>query len=371
MTYLQIVPLIVLFSLSLAGCRPAASGDNQAIVYPGRQWTSASPQSQGLDPEKLQAAVEHVRSVTGEVGVSRMVIVRNGYVVWQGEQAEKVDIVYSCTKSFTSTCLGLLWDDGIVSPDDLAADYLPMMKEHYPTVKLWHLSALVSGYNPGQTSLDPTEPAFAPGTALEYNRQGDVLSAALTRAGGRSLESLFRQRITNKIGIADDSFGWGTTGMDGDTPINGGAGNPPTAVRINALAMARFGWLLCNMGQWNGRQLISRRYIQHACRPLVPVDMPPHDPKAWYVELIGNYGMGWWTNGPLPNGQPRWPHAPAAMFAAQGNRNNVCFIIPEWQMVVVRLGGDKNIPMHQYDGMFRLLAEAMEEPPAAASASTN
>ena len=50
-----------------------------------------------------------------------------------------------------------------------------------------------------------------------------------------------------------------------------------------------------------------------------------------------DYGFNWWTNG----GKKReWPDAPPKTYAARGHKNNQCFIIPEWNMVIVRLGTD-------------------------------
>jgi len=41
-------------------------------------------------------------------------------------------------------------------------------------------------------------------------------------------------------------------------------------------------------------------------------------------------------------GKRKWPVAPAGTYAASGYNNNDMFIIPEWNMVIVRLGLDQN-----------------------------
>jgi len=56
----------------------------------------------------------------------------------------------------------------------------------------------------------------------------------------------------------------------------------------------------------------------------------------------GVYGLNWWVNGTGADGQRKWPGAPPSTFAASGyNNNNDVFVIPEWNMVVVRLGLDE------------------------------
>ena len=53
-------------------------------------------------------------------------------------------------------------------------------------------------------------------------------------------------------------------------------------------------------------------------------------------------GFNWWVKGIYPKGERKWPDAPKSTFAAWGHSNNNLFIIPEWDMVVVRLGLDQS-----------------------------
>ena len=55
----------------------------------------------------------------------------------------------------------------------------------------------------------------------------------------------------------------------------------------------------------------------------------------------GVYGFNWWLNGIKANGRRKWPGAPVGTYAASGYNNNDMFIIPEWNMVIVRLGLDQ------------------------------
>ncbi|RMD74370.1 MAG: hypothetical protein D6820_16830 [Lentisphaerae bacterium] len=55
-----------------------------------------------------------------------------------------------------------------------------------------------------------------------------------------------------------------------------------------------------------------------------------------------------------------WPHAPEGTFAAQGNKNNICLIIPAWKTVIVRLGQDKIINTDLYDGVFAILSPYLD-----------
>ncbi|OHB80168.1 MAG: hypothetical protein A2Z25_02270 [Planctomycetes bacterium RBG_16_55_9] len=80
-----------------------------------------------------------------------------------------------------------------------------------------------------------------------------------------------------------------------------------------------------------------------ATRNQVPVATPGRSRKGW----SGAYGFYWYTNGVRADGKRRWPAAPAGAYAAQGGGGNTLFVIPEWNMVVVRLGlgvSDPSLP---------------------------
>jgi CubicO group peptidase (beta-lactamase class C family) len=333
------------------------------MMFPKENWTVATPESQGLASDAVEAAMAHVASVAVKVGVARTLVVRNGVIVWAGPDVDSMQAVHSCTKSFLSLCLGLLWDDGKCRPEDLACTYLPVLRAQYPGVTLAHLATFTSGYaHAGDNAFVPAEPMYAPGAAFHYSAQSDLLALLLTHVAREPLRDLFKRRIADPIGLADEAWQWNVLDTVDGVAVHGGSGFPASGVHITPRAFARIGWLLANNGVWDGKRLVSSNYIAAASRVQVPPTVPPHDAKAWYVELPGCYGLNWWVNGTTPAGERMWPHAPTDTFAAQGNRNNVCFVIPSWKMAIVRLGPDDIINMRAYDGMFARLAEAQRNP---------
>jgi dienelactone hydrolase len=83
----------------------AAEG-NDAPIFPKQGWEQATPDSQNVDPDKLQAAVDYLQEHAGSNGVKRLVIVRNGRMIWRGGEAETCQRVWSISKAFTSTAHG-------------------------------------------------------------------------------------------------------------------------------------------------------------------------------------------------------------------------------------------------------------------------
>ena len=96
------------------------SGEPLPSAFPGADWESVAPETQGVAPAALNEALQLMAAACGPLGVRRAVVVRGGRIIWSGGDENIRAPVYSCTKSFLSACLGLLWDDGRCSPEDLA-----------------------------------------------------------------------------------------------------------------------------------------------------------------------------------------------------------------------------------------------------------
>ena len=70
-----------------------------------------------MDSASLKTAVAYMDATFGPVGAKQLVIVRNGYPMWEGPQADSRHAIHSCTKVFTSTCLGLALDDALTQEE--------------------------------------------------------------------------------------------------------------------------------------------------------------------------------------------------------------------------------------------------------------
>jgi CubicO group peptidase (beta-lactamase class C family) len=104
--------------------------------------------------------------------------------------------------------------------------------------------------------------------------------------------------------------------------------------------MARFGHLMLNRGNWNGKQLVSAGWVKQATSVQVPAHLANAHPKG-EIEGSGQYGYNWWVNGVDRQGKRKWPDAPTSTFAALGHNNNRMWVIPDWEIVIVRLGLDE------------------------------
>jgi CubicO group peptidase (beta-lactamase class C family) len=314
--------------------------------------------------------VDYLEQHSGSDGVKRLVIIRNGRMIWRGPEADRQQRVWSVTKAFTSTAHGLLIEDGKCTLDTLAKDINPQLAEHYPEVTLRHLATMTSGIDGAggaydfdeqgrgdQNALvDPLPPFFPPGTKYMYWDEATMhYGHVLTRIAGRSLHDYLRERILDPIGIK--RIGW-------ELDTNKKALNWTGGIEISAEDLARFGHLFLNQGDWNGRQLISASWVREATAVQVPATIPPGLPSS-NRQGSGVYGYHWWPNGVTPEGKRRWPDAPLGTYARSGYNNNDLFVIPAWNMVIVRLGLDQRedeITTAEYNVFLRKVGAAILDP---------
>ena len=115
---------------------------------------------------------------------------------------------------------------------------------------------------------------------------------------------------------------------------NNGSEKAYCCFNSNALDFARFGQLYLNNGKWNGVQLVPEWYVKESTVP-----------ANYLVDEQGNaitkYGYAWWTR----------QHKQHLVYYARGILGQYIFVVPDKNMVVVRLGhkrdksGDDDHPL--------------------------
>ena len=325
---------------------------NRAPTFPGTHWERAPPEAVGVDAKILRTALDTLLAYCGDDQDDELLLIRDGWVFFAGDRIDQSHNLYSCSKSFTSTALGLLIADGTATLDTRAADILPELADHYPTATLEHFATMTSGYsasgnsrwNEPSADWSPTPyvvdtPLFAPGSRYAYWDEAMMMNGkVLTSLHGDDLKTLLSERITDPIGLGDWDW-WAEDTLANGVPLRNGC----TGVRISARQLARVGHLFLNEGNWRGSQLLPAEWVRAATSVRVPVATPIAETDRAGVLGNGAYGYNWWVNDPT-NGAP-WsmPDSPPLAYMS-GFHHNVCFVIPEWRMVVVRTGEDGNPP---------------------------
>ncbi|HAV63815.1 MAG TPA: hypothetical protein DCY13_15800 [Verrucomicrobiales bacterium] len=306
-----------------------------AATYPGQAWTRISAQDAGLDEARLIQARDY--ALTG--GGSGFITRGGRLVLSWGDPAQRYDLK-STTKSFGSAALGLAVMDGKLRLDDKA-------RQHHPTlgtppdanaqsgwldeITIRHLASQTAGFEKpgGFTPL-----LFRPGTQWDYSDSGpNWLAECVTLAYGRDVDELMFERLFTPIGIRRSDLAWRKNAYRPD--LIGGVQRREfgSGISANVDAMARFGLLWLRGGEWKGRQLLRRGFIDQA-RTTVPgvPGLPVRNP-AEYGNAASHYGLLWWNNA-----DETIEGLPLDTYWSWGLYDSLIVVMPTLDIVVARAG---------------------------------
>ncbi|HYL60223.1 MAG TPA: serine hydrolase, partial [Candidatus Acidoferrales bacterium] len=353
--------LLALLAITLApalaradsGCgAPAAGPDN---------WPVATPESVGLSSAALCPVAKWLDD-NKQNNVHAVVVARHGKLVFEryftgadehlgrpaGEvkfNAETRHDERSVSKSVTGLVMGIAIDRGwIKSVDAPVLSFFPEYKNlatpDKNRITLRDLLTMSSGlewhefmvpYTSKEnseiamdTSPDPyrfalSQPiATMPGKIWNYNSGStELLGAVLHKATGKPLDELARTQLFEPLGIADVEW------------YKYAAGNPSAAagLRLRPRDLAKIGQLVLQRGIWNGKQIVSSKWIETSTSPQIGA-----------IEL-NFYGYQFWLGRSLVN---RREVLGASAVGLGGQR---VFIVPEFELVVVVNAGLYQSPL--------------------------
>ena len=276
-------------------------------------------------------------------GALSALVVKNGYIVGELGETDRVDMTFSVTKSFLSTVVGLIVQKGLIRDvTDPVRGYMPTPElfdgPHNSKITWEHLLRQTSDWQgtlwgkpdwadrpEGQSPADwPNRKLSEPGTRYKYNDvRVNVLALAALQVARRPLPEILRDEIMEPIGASST---WRWHGYENSwIDIDGrkvqsmtGGGHWGGGMFISAHDMARFGYLFLRNGRWKDRQLVTQKWIDMARSP-----GPAND----------GYGyMNWFLNSAA---KPAFPGAPKTSVTFQGNGSNIIYIDWENDLVVV------------------------------------
>ncbi len=288
------------------------------------------------------------------------IIVHKGYIVAEWGEPARVDMTFSVTKSFLSTVVGLAVDKGLIKNVlDTVAPYIPPIEVYKPNdggsaeigkqemlrpFSSLHNRTLTWDVLLRQTSdwegslwgkpewadrpdADPlkwmSRKRATPGTVYEYNDvRVNALALAATCVWRKPLPQVLKEGIMDPIGASSTWRWYGYRNswivLDGQAvqSVSGG-GHWGGGMFINAYDMARFGLLTLHKGNWNGKQLLSQKWIEQALTPTKP------QPTYGYMNFF------------LNTDKKYLPDAPATAFVHVGNGTNIIYVDAENDLVIV------------------------------------
>jgi len=339
----------------------------QPLYFPDTAWQTKTPQQLGMNKQQLDSAVAFALNNENKVerdlrianhkayarepgyaiigpmkerGGPAGLIIKNGFIVAQWGDINRVDMTFSATKSFLSTVAGLAVDDGLIkNVQDPVNKYVwddAFKADHNSKITWEHLLNQSSDWSgtlfglhdwadrpPGEGSMDDwkNRKLLQPGTSFEYNDvRVNLLAYSLLQVYRKPLPMVLKEKIMDPIGTSATWRWYGYEGsfvnMDGIMmqSVSGG-GHHGGGIFINTTDMARFGLLFLRNGKWKNKQLLSDKWIAEAHRPSVPNK---------------DYGYMWWINS-----SKKWTDVSSNIYFAAGFGGNYIVVDNEHDMVVV------------------------------------
>ncbi|HEV8541229.1 MAG TPA: serine hydrolase domain-containing protein [Verrucomicrobiae bacterium] len=234
----------------------------------------STPEEQGISSAAILDFVEAADQRAD--AMHSFMLVRHGKVVaegwWSPYNPESRHELYSLSKSFTSTAVGLAVSEGKLSLDDPVLKFFPGDAPENPSanlkaMRIRDLLRMATGHQ--------TEPALRgsnaspvwtktflahsvpnkPGTHFLYNTAGTYMQSAIVqKVTGMTVLDYLRPRLFEPLGIESPTWGTSPQGIS-----FGGYG-----LNIRTEDIARFGQLYLQKGQWNGQQLVPATWVREA-----------------------------------------------------------------------------------------------------------
>ena len=231
----------------------------------------ATPESQGVSSS---AIIGWINACERELdALHGFVIVRHGHVIAEGSWApydtlNRPHMLYSHSKSFTSTAIGFLVDDGKLDLDARVLSFFPDKAPPTPSANLCALRVRdLLTMNVGASYTDAERKdingdwvkAFLandiekePGTVFKYDSCATHMLAAIAeRVSGMKLMDFLKARLFDPLGMTSP---WSTVSPTGIAC--GGWG-----MNMTTRDLARFGQLYLDNGMWDGKRVISREWV--------------------------------------------------------------------------------------------------------------
>jgi CubicO group peptidase (beta-lactamase class C family) len=298
----------------------------------GTHLPRSTPADQSVDPAAVLAFVDAVDRDPA-IELHSLMLLRHGHVVaegwWAPHTPDRTRLLYSLSKSFTSTALAFALAEGLVGLDDTVLSHFPELDAEVTdprsrAMTIRHVASMASGHDRdlmdealaydaqepvrGLLMLPPTEP---PGTLFAYSQPCTyAVASIIQRAAGTTLSDYLRPRLLDPLGIGE--VGWMTWPPGREVGFSG--------LFARTEDVAKLGQLYLQRGRWGGAQLISEEYVELATSRQVSTARQ-QDKADWQQ----GYGFQFWMA----------RHG----YRGDGAFGQFCVVLPEHDVVLATTGG--------------------------------
>ncbi len=303
------------------------------------QLERSTPELQGVKSEAILDFIQEAEKIrTPDMGqdLHSFILLRHGYVIaegwWEPYKSDAPHMLFSLSKSFTSTAIGFAVQEGLLSVEDTVISYFkeecPEPEPNLSKMRIKHLLSMNTGH-----IVDTTDFFFSredgnwakaflevpvekePGTHFLYNTGATyMLSVILQRLAGEKLIDYLQSRLFEPLNISGAA--WDTCPMGYNT---GGFG-----LRVKTEDIAKFGQFYLDKGKVKDKQLLGEEWINEATS--IQSDNS--------VNGSGDWGQGY--------GYQFWRCRHKA-YRGDGAFGQYCIIMPDQDAVLAITGGMKDL----------------------------
>jgi CubicO group peptidase (beta-lactamase class C family) len=235
----------------------------------------STPEAQGISSESILNFINAAEK--NNLGMHSLMIVRNGKNVaqgwWDPYKPDLKHMMYSLSKSFTSTAIGFAVNEGLLKLTDKITDLFAEDLPGRPTTYLYamevrHLLTMTTGHDRDTTALMRKDPKVSwtkafmalpvpqqPGSYFLYNTGATyMLSALITKLTGKTLIEYLTPRLFKPLEITGADWEVSPQGIN-----TGGWG-----LRVKTEDIAKLGMLYLQNGMWNGKQVLPANWAKEA-----------------------------------------------------------------------------------------------------------
>jgi CubicO group peptidase (beta-lactamase class C family) len=290
-----------------------------------------TPESQGFSSVAL---LDFVNALDQQIeGMHSLMIVRHGKVIaegwWAPYSPDDNHVLYSLSKSFTSTAVGFAVAEGRLSIDDEVLKFFPEDAPAEPAgnlkaMRVRDLLTMTTGHQdepsaaPNAVSAKSflTQPVpHLPGTHFKYNTAATFMQSAIVQeVTGQTVLDYLQPRLFEPLGIEHPAWDTNFEGIS-----LGGYG-----LRVRTEDIAKFGQLYLQQGKWQGKRLLPAEWVELATSRQVSNGSNPQ--SDWNQ----GYGFQFWRC--RHNG-----------YRGDGAFGQYCVVLPEQDMVIAITSGVKDM----------------------------
>jgi CubicO group peptidase (beta-lactamase class C family) len=324
-------------------------------------WKTASLNDVNVDANLINELFERVGDNTYK-NIHSVLLVKNGKLVveeyFPGQDSvgqyrmftrDTLQEMHSATKSVNSILIGIAIDQRLIrGVDETISNFFPeysniFTNKEKDTIRVKDLLSMTSGLSWDEWTYPYTDPrndtavmasradffryvlekpmATLPGTKFVYNSGISLmLGEIIYKTSGLKADKFAERYLFLPLGITNYSWGSAPNGVV----------NTLGGLSLRPRDMAKIGYLFLNGGCWQGKQIVSKKWVEVSTGQQVDAGQLP----AWF--LADGYGYQWWLGSFHVRGQI------IESYSARGRGGQFIIVFPALQMAAVFTGWNDN-----------------------------